>query len=343
MNAEAQGSNKLISIVIPVFNEQDNVEMAYAAIKELFETLTPQYRFEIIFTDNHSSDDSFAIIERLAKADSRVRGVRFVRNFGFHRSVLTGLRLAIGDAAVQIDCDLQDPPATIADFIKEWELGHDVVVGVRRTRDDGQSHRLARRIFYRVLTRISHDSIVADSGDFRLLDRNILNQLRDIHETSPYLRGLTSSLAARQQAVLYDRQMRRRGKSKFPLSRLIGLALDAIFAHSTVPLRLATYAGLVIAFVTFLLSAAYALGRIFFNLDWPAGFATTTVLLLFGISLNAIFLGIIGEYIGRIYNQVRFRPTTVIERSINLGESLRLGATQLSPHPISSSPFGNMR
>src|SRR5262249_33885335 len=150
----------------------------------------------------------------------------------------------------------------------------------------------------------SDDGVVGDSGDFRLLDRTILEQLHVIDDAAPYLRGLTSVLAANQIGVPYDRAPRDAGYSKFPLRRLIRLALDGVFAHSTVPLRLATYIGLAIAVITFLLSLAYIIARAFFHMPMPAGFATTVVLLLFGISLNSIFLGIIGEYVGRIYNQV---------------------------------------
>jgi glycosyltransferase involved in cell wall biosynthesis len=317
-NTRASTLPKIVSVVIPVFNEEENVEAAYRAVCEVFASVADRYALEIIFTDNHSDDKSFEIISRLAQSDKRVRGIRFTRNFGFHRSVLTGLRLASGDAAIQIDCDLQDPPSVMLEFLDRWLEGHDVVLGVRRTRSDGQAHQMARRSFYRILRAVSQDNIQVDSGDFRLLDGSLLDQLREIHEASPYLRGLTSQLATNPALVLYDRKERQAGQSKFPLRKLIALAVDALLAHSIVPLRLATYAGLVVAGLTFLLSLFYLFGRLWFGLDWPEGFATTTVLLLFGISLNAIFLGIIGEYVGRIYAQVRFRPTTVVEQSINI-------------------------
>lgn len=318
ITSENDSAVPVISVIIPVYNEEENIEKAYGAICDIFAPLKDRFGLEIIFTDNHSEDRSFEIISRLGKSDGRVRGVRFTRNFGFHRSVLTGLRLASGAGAVQIDCDLQDPPSVIPEFIERWQEGHDLVVGVRRTRNDGQAHQSARRLFYRVLKAVSQDNIQIDSGDFRLLDRSILDQLRVIYDTSPYLRGLTSALAANQATVLYDRSERKAGKSKFPFRRLIALALDALLAHSIVPLRLATYAGLVVSLATFVLSLVYIVGHFAYGLEWPAGFVTTTVLLLLGISLNSIFLGIIGEYVGRIYSQVRTRPITVIERGINI-------------------------
>jgi glycosyltransferase involved in cell wall biosynthesis len=307
-----------LSIIIPVYNEEENIERAYWAITETLGAGASAYELEIIFTDNHSEDRSFDVISRLGSTDRRVRGARFTRNFGFHRSVLTCFRLATGDAAVQIDCDLQDPPEVILEFISRWEVGHDVVVGVRRTRRDGQAHQYARRIFYRMLRALSQDNIQPDSGDFRLIDRSVLDQLRVINDASPYLRGLTSALAANQGVVLYDRQERKAGVSKFPLRKLIGLAIDAFLAHSVAPLRLATYAGLLISVLTFFLSLFYLIGHFLYSLEWPPGFVTTTVLLLLGISLNSVFLGIIGEYLGRIYSQVRLRPTTVIERYVNI-------------------------
>ena len=312
-----------VSVVIPVLNEEANIETAYAAVVDVFDKLEGRYALEIVFTDNHSDDRSFEIISRLAAADDRVRGVRFARNFGFHRSILTGLRLAGGDAAVQIDCDLQDPPSVIPEFIERWEQGHDVVVGVRRERKDGLRYQRARRVFYRLIKAISNDNLVLDSGDFRLLDRSILDQLRIINEASPYIRGLTSMLAAKQTAVLYDRRERAAGQTKFPLRRLVMFAIDAMLAHSVIPLRLATFLGLAISIATFLLSLFYIVGHFWFGLYWPRGFVTVAVLLLFGIGLNAIFLGIIGEYVGRIYNQVRFRPTTVIEKTVNLNGAKR--------------------
>ena len=307
-----------ISVIIPVLNERENIERAYHAICDVFSRVQDRFALEIIFTDNHSGDRSFDIITRLGAQDRRVRGVRFTRNFGFHRSVLTGLRLASGDAAVQIDCDLQDPPSVILEFLDRWSEGNDLVIGVRRTRNDGQGHHLARHLFYRVLKSVTEDNVQVDSGDFRLLDRSILDQLRVLYEAAPYLRGLTSLLATNPAAVPYDRGERVAGISKFPFRRLFAMAIDALLAHSIAPLRLATYAGLAISVATFMLILFYILAHFLFGLEWPPGFGTMIVLLLFGISLNSIFLGIIGEYVGRIYSQVRFRPTTVIEQTVNI-------------------------
>jgi glycosyltransferase involved in cell wall biosynthesis len=330
--------SSLISIVIPVYNEEANVVAARDAVTAVFATISDRYDFEIIFTDNHSFDKTFERIADLAKSDRRVRAVRFARNFGFQRSVMTGYRLARGDAAIQIDCDLQDPPAIFPEFLALWEKGHDVVVGIRHNRHENILLQWSRKFYYRLLKKVSSDNLMLDSGDFRLVDRSILDQLHRIDDAAPYTRGLTSLLASNQTGVPYKRAVREKGKSKFPLVKLIALAVDGFVAHSTAPLKVASVAGLLIAFLTMLASVFYLLGRLFFGIEWPEGFATTTILILFGISLNALFLGIIGEYIGRIYDQVRIRPTTVIERSLNMTLSGETSSGQGNTPDHSSRP-----
>ncbi|MGY3650841.1 glycosyltransferase involved in cell wall biosynthesis [Bradyrhizobium sp. LM4.3] len=204
----ADTERKLISVLIPVFNEEGNIRRAYDAVRDVFEQMKDRYTFEIIFTDNHSTDNSSAIVSELAAADPRVRAVRFARNFGFQRSVLTAYRLASGDAAIQIDCDLQDPPTVFPRFLDLWEQGHDVVVGIRRFRQESKLLQWARRVYYRLLKRLSDDNLMLDSGDFRLIDRSVLDQLHLINDVAPYTRGLTSLLATKQIGVAYDRQAR---------------------------------------------------------------------------------------------------------------------------------------
>jgi polyisoprenyl-phosphate glycosyltransferase len=345
--ARSDGQPKLISILIPVYNEEGNIRRAYEAVRDTFDGLKDRYTFEIIFTDNHSTDSSIALITELARADGRVRGARFARNFGFQRSVLTAYRLASGDAAIQLDCDLQDPPSLFPKFLALWEQGHDVVVGIRQIRHENQVLQWVRRLYYRLLKRVSDDNLMLDSGDFRLIDRSVLDQLHLIDDVAPYTRGLTSMLATKQVGVPYDRQVRLAGVSKFPIGKLLALALDGLITHSIFPLRLAAYIGLAASAITCLASFFYIFSRLLFGINWPAGFATTTVLLLFGISLNGIFLGIIGEYVGRIYNQVRSRPTTVIEYSVNLAKPAIAGAeiqpsaaAALSPTDVASHRTG---
>lgn len=328
----------LISVVIPVFNEEHNIPLAYAAVTEQFAG-RPDLDYEIIFTDNHSTDGSFAVLTAIAARDPRVKVLRFSRNFGFNRSIFAGYRVASGDAAIQIDCDLEDPPSLFARFIELWRLGHDVVIGVRAQRSDGHLVRLGRRVFFNFLNRVSDIAHIENSGDFRLVDRSILDQLRLIADPDPYVRGLISELAAKPATVEFARNIRQHGESKFPLRQLVRLALVGLYAHSTVPLKLATYAGLVITFFTMLLSGGYILAWLLAPQVWPAGFATTTLLILFGISLNALFLGIIGEYVARIYHHVRIRPSVVVEQALNIDAS---GGQYLGPMGGGKEPLNRI-
>lgn len=308
---------KLISVVVPVCNEEGNIEPLYAALTEVWHGLAERYELEIVFTDNHSEDETFNELKRLAARDPRVRVFRFSRNFGFQRSIYAGYMQARGAAAVQIDCDLQDPPSLIAEFLKHWEAGYAIVYGVRKGRKEGFWITFARRVFYRLIDKLSEDRLPHDAGDFRLVDRRVLEVLRRIDDQKPYLRGTLATLGFNQIGVAYDRDERKRGKSKFLLRDLFALALDGILSHSTVPLRMATYTGLFVSVVTFCAIVGYFVGRIVVGKTWPAGFATLTILTLLSLSLNAVFLGVIGEYVGRIYQQVRRRPLAIIEHHVD--------------------------
>jgi glycosyltransferase involved in cell wall biosynthesis len=308
----------LISIIIPVFNEENNVRLAYESVTEVFCTIEDKYQYEIIFTDNHSTDNTFNELQKIAKQDGRVRVVRYNRNYGFNKSLLTGYRLAKGACAIQLDCDLQDPPSLFPEFLRHWSKGSDVVVGLRKKREEGVVLQNMRKAFYRLLNRISEDNLVVDAGDFRLVDRSILDQLRDLYDANPYVRGLISSLATNIKGIPYNREIRLYDKSKFPFFKLVGLGISGIINHSTLPLRLASITGFIIAFLTLFMAGVYLVGRLIFELDWPSGFATQIIVTLFGISLNAIFLGIIGEYLRKIYQQSHQRPITIIEKSINM-------------------------
>lgn len=314
---ESKLQRRLISLVMPVYNEEANVHRAYVALTAVFQSL-PQYDLEFVFTDNHSEDRTFELLTGLAKADNRVKVIRFTRNYGFQRSLLTAYRNALGDAAVQVDCDLQDPPELIPQFIALWEKGHDVVVGLRRRREEPRLLTLGRRAFYALLDRISDDPLTRDAGDFRLIDRSVIDRLKELNDYNPYVRGVVSSFAARETGIPYDRAPRLHGRSKFPLRKLVGFALDGIIGHSVLPLRLASYAGLAISVFVFFLGLFYVFEALLFRHSWPSGFATLIVVMLFGISLNAIFLGIIGEYVSRIYQQVRFRPLVTVEATANI-------------------------
>lgn len=312
-------SKQLISVIVPVFNEEENVENAYHAIVNEFQKYS-DLDYEIIFTDNASTDNTFAKLSHIASQDLRVRVLRFVRNFGFQNSILTGYRFAKGDAAIQIDCDLEDPPSVFSEFIRLWREGHDVVIGLRAQRMEPRYMIFIRRFYYKILDRISNTPHKVDAGDFRLVDRHILDQLKNINDFQPYVRGIISELARNQIGITYQRKKRQFGVSKFPFRQLVRLSIEGIFAYSTMPLRLATYFGILIAMITAIMIGIYIVFHMLLSNEIPPGFTTTTILILFGISLNALFLGIIGEYVGRIYNQVRNRPNVVIAKMLNIDQ-----------------------
>lgn len=315
---------KLVSIVVPVFNEQENIQALHESVTGVMTPLRRHYNYELIFTDNHSTDLSLQILERLANGDSKVRVIRFSKNFGYQRSIWTAYRYARGNAAIQLDCDLQDPPALIPEFLRLWEEGYKVVYGVRKTRGSERFWlQWLRKRFYRLVDYLSEDRLPHDAGDFRLVDRCILEELKRLDDYRPYLRGAIAGMGFKQIGLPYDRNERKRGTTKFKMSQLIALAADGILNHSIVPLRLATYIGIVVTLITLIGMIVIAVGRLVYGQNWPAGFATMTILILIGISLNALFLGIIGEYLGRIYQQVKRRPMTIIERVIPPEQNLQ--------------------
>jgi hypothetical protein len=205
----------------------------------------------------------------------------------------------------------------IEKFVEEWESGFKVVYGVRKKRPEAKWLNGLRRLFYRFIDMISEDSLPYDAGDFRLVDRVILDQVKKINDSSPYLRGTIAAMGFDQKGVQYDRAERRAGSSKFKWRNLFGLAMDGILNHSILPLRISFYFGMAIVLLTVAGLVVYLGGRLFFGQDWPQGFATTTLLMLLSISLNALFLGVIGEYLGRIYRQIKGQPLVIIERRID--------------------------
>jgi glycosyltransferase involved in cell wall biosynthesis len=305
-----------VSVLVPAFNEEANVRRCYDAIVETFSKL-PGHEYEIIITDNHSTDATFEILKQIAAADPRVKVIRFSRNLGYQRSILAAYKAATGDCSVQIDCDLQDPPHLIPGMLDLWRQGNQVVYGVRRSLKDKWHVALMRRGFYWLINALSEDDLPLNAGEFRLVDRRILDELRRVEDTSPYVRGLISAMGFRQIGFEYDRQGRVAGESKFPFRAMLALGVDAVLNHSLVPLRLASLTSLFVGTVTFLLLMVYLIGWIVFGANWPRGFATTTILLLLSMTLNAMFLGIVGEYVGRIFMQSKRRPGTIVEETLN--------------------------
>jgi glycosyltransferase involved in cell wall biosynthesis len=307
----------LISIVLPAYNEEPNIHPLFERLNPILAQLSDRFRFEIVVTDNHSTDRTFALLKEVAARDPRVRVFRLSRNFGFQRSILTGYMQCRGDAAIQLDVDLQDPPELISVFLERWKAGADVVYGVRLERSEGALITLGRRIFYRLIDLLSEDKLPVDAGDFRLISRRVIDLVCAYRDANPYLRGTIATLGFEQVGVSYSRSARKFGESKFPFSKLLSLALDGILNHSTVPLRFATYFGLTTSVLTVILMLYYAFVRVVLRAEWPAGFTTLAALILISISINAMLLGIIGEYLGRMYRQVREAPVSIIENIVD--------------------------
>ena len=312
---EGAGARKLISIVVPVYNEEANIVPFHEAVVRELAPLAATYDFEFVFTDNHSSDGTFRLLQELAARDKRVRVYRFSRNFGYQRSIMTGYSRAEGDAAIQLDVDLQDPPELIERFLAEWEQGADVVYGIRIKRQESRLINVQRVLFYRLIDRLSEEKIPVDAGDFRLISRRVMELLKSFDDAQPYLRGTIATLGFKQVGIPYSRNARMRGESKFPFSKLVSLAIDGILNHSVVPLRLSTYFGLIVSTLTLLFALGYTVAKLIFSSQWPAGFATLAILSLMSLSINAMLLGIIGEYLGRMYRQMKKQPLTIVEET----------------------------
>jgi len=307
-----------LSILIPAYNEAEIVRRTYETVTGVMSRLADRYTYEILFTDNHSTDGTDAILRDIASADPRVRVIRFSKNFGLQPSLFAGYALSSGDAAIQLDCDLQDPPELIADFLAAWERGYQVVYGIRRSRDEGRVMTLARRLFYRSLNCLGSDELPLDAGEFRLVDRALIREMTKFSDYHPFLRTSIAWMGFRQIGIPYDRAQRVAGRSKFPLPSLVSFALDGLVAHSVLPLRAATFVGLSIGAATVMAVLLFVIAKVLFGLAWSGGLATVAFLSTFSLSVNAILLGVIGEYLGRLYLQSKGRPLVLIESTINL-------------------------
>lgn len=309
----------MISIVSPVHNEEPVLHALYEKITAV---LTPTgLDWELVLVDDGSRDRSAEIIAELHQADPRVRGIILSRNFSFQIAVTAGLEHAQGDAVVLIDADLQDPPEVILEMIEKWKGGYDVVYGVR-TKRAGETwfKKATAKAFYRLIDNITGINIPVDTGDFRLMDREVVDAVLQMRERNRFLRGMVSWVGYKQTGVYYERQPRFAGQTKFTVRRMTRFAIDAITGYSYFPLQLATYFGFVIAFVSAIAIILVIIARLFFPEQPLLGQATTLVSVLFLGSIQLISLGIIGEYLGRIYDEVRERPLYLIDKKFGFDE-----------------------
>jgi dolichol-phosphate mannosyltransferase len=309
-----------ISVVAPVYNEEEVLHELYRRVRGVMENT--DLTWELVLVDDGSRDRSAAIIAELHEADSRVTGVSFSRNFGFQIAVTAGLDHAQGDAIILTDADLQDPPEVYPDMIAKWREGYDVVYGIRTSREGETWFKLlTAKLFYRLIYRITSVDIPLDTGDFRLIDRRVVNAIRHMPERNRFLRGMIPWVGYRQTGIQYEREARFAGDSKFSkVSQMLPFAVDAVTSFSYFPLRIATYLGFIIAVISGLAILTVILLRLFGPSTPLLGQATTLVAVLFLGGVQLISLGIIGEYLGRIYDEVKGRPLYLVDRQWDYAE-----------------------
>lgn len=319
-------SNPMLSVVVPCFNEEAVIEHANQRLSQVLGAITPN--FELIYVDDGSRDGTADLLHKIQLASPRVRVIRLSRNFGHQIAVSAGLNYATGDAVVLIDADLQDPPEIIAAFVDKWREGYHVVYGQRSDREGETRFKLwTAKAFYRLINRLSEVPIPLDTGDFRLMDRAVVDALRRMREKHRMLRAMTSWVGFRQIAVPYRREERFAGTSKYPLRKMIGLALDGIFSFSAIPLKIVTSVGLVFSALS-VLGIIYAIAQRLLTDDWVPGWTLIFIAVLLIGGLQFIFLGVMGEYIGRIYSEAKDRPLFVVMEELGFDRS-RLGADPL--------------
>ena len=303
------------SVIAPNYNELDSLPEFYHRVREVLNSTGEPW--ELVLVDDGSQDGTADLIRKLAEEDSRVRPVILARNFGHQLAVTAGLDYSRGDAVTIIDSDLQDPPEVILEMIKKWREGYEVVYAVRAEREGESWFKLwTASLFYRLIFRITDVKIPLDTGDFRLMDRKVVNVLNSMRERHRFLRGMSAWVGFKQVGVPYKRVARFAGATKYPFKKMFRLALNAITGFSYFPLQLATYLGFVIAGLSGLSALAVVCARLSMGAAPFYGQATTLVIVLFMGGVQLITLGIIGEYLGRIYDEVKARPLYVVRESL---------------------------
>ena len=303
---------KKISILIPAYNEEAVLDSLFVRLTDLART-QKGYEFEFLFVNDGSKDDTLAIIKGYAQKDPRVSYVNLSRNFGKEIGMIAGLDHTKGDATVIIDADLQDPPELIPDMIKLWEEGYDDVYAKRRSRE-GETwlKKATSKLYYKTLQQLTHIPIQSDTGDFRLLDRRVVEALKLFRESQRNTKAMFSWVGFYKKEILYDRDPRAAGETKWNYVKLINLAIDGITSFTTAPLRISTVAGVIVSICAFLYLLFLVIRTTFFGTDL-AGYPSMMAVILFIGGVQLLSLGIIGEYIGRIFNETKQRPLYLVE------------------------------
>ena len=301
----------MLSVVVPLYNEEGNVAELVRRLRAAADGCIVD-GYELVFVDDGSGDRTWTLLRGYAAVDPRIVLVQLSRNFGHQLAATAGLDIARGDAIVLIDADLQDPPELIPAMVERWRAGFDVVYAVRRRRKGESRFKIwSARTFYRVTRRLTKVAIPVDTGDFRLMSRRVVDALKTIRERQRFIRGLVSWVGFPQTAIEYDRDARFSGDSKYPVSKMLRFAIDGITSFSDIPLRFASYFGFVVSGVAFVVAAFEIVLRIFTGYNLP-GYTSTIFAVLFLGGVQLIGIGILGEYVGRIYEEIKARPLYVV-------------------------------
>ena len=298
---------KTVAIVVPFLNEEGNLPELYRRVSAVFEKEPEDVRF--VFVDDGSTDGSFQWLEKTRQNDPRVGILQLSRNFGHQIAITAGMDHADADAVVIIDADLQDPPEVIADLLAKWREGFEVVYAVRKSRE-GETwlKKFLAASFYRIFHRLAKVNVPMDAGDFRLVDRKVINALKEVRELHRFMRGLTCWVGFKQGAVYYDRAARKAGVTKYPVWKSLKLAFDAITSFSAAPLRWVMGLGVIIAFSGFVQGLRVIVGRILHPENFTSGWATVVALILFLTGVQLLCLGLVGQYVSRIFEESKKRP-----------------------------------
>lgn len=306
----------LITVLSPCYNEEENVEELYRQVREVFDDL-PEYTYEHIFIDNASKDRTVDILKRMAIDDKRVKIIVNSRNFGHIRSPYYGMLQSRGDAVIPLVSDLQDPPRMIKDFIKKWEEGFKIVLGVKTQSKETPAMFMVRKMYYEFISRLSEIELTKNNTGFGLYDRHVIEILRDINDPYPFFRGLISDIGFESAKIEYTQPARTRGITKNNFYTLYDIAMLGITNHSKVPLRLAAMMGFLMSGLSSLIAVGYFIAKMILWDKFTLGIAPITIGLFFFSSVQLFFIGIIGEYIGSIHTQVLKRPLVIEKERIN--------------------------
>jgi len=335
---QARGKRFLLSLVVPMHNEEDSIEQFMTCVLPAVQQVGCDY--EIVCVNDGSTDRTLELLTAARAHDRRIKIVDLARNFGKDLAMTAGIDHAEGDAIIPLDADLQDPPELIPDLVAKWREGNDMVVAVRRDRQgDSLVKRLSANLFYRAIGRMSDVPIPANAGDYRIMDRRVIDALKSMPERNRFMKGIFAWVGFKQASIVFDRPARVAGASKWSFWKLWNFALDGIFSFSTLPLRIWTYFGAIIAVFALGYAVLIAARTLIMGVDVP-GYASIMVILLFFSGLNMIGLGIIGEYLGRVFIEVKHRPLYLVRETIgfDLAEAAEAQAVQRAIDGQGDSP-----